>query len=94
MVKKAIKYGQVWGKRHQAERAAVKEKIKAKIRHNKSEKDKKDVKEKGKRLKVINAIIGESSNLIETKQELDQVFHGPNAVEKLRPDKILKLIQG
>ena len=84
LVKKAIKYGPVRGKKHQEERAAVKEKIKAKIRQNKSEKDKKEVKEKKKRLKVINAIIGECSNLIETKQELDQVFHGPNAVEKLK----------
>ena len=95
LVKKAIKCLPVWGKKHQEEGAAVKEKIKAKIRHNKSEKDKKDFKEKEKRLKVINAIIGESSNLIETKQELDQVFNGPNAVETLKDQiRFRSLIRG
>ena len=94
IVKKAIKYGSEWRKKYQNERASVKQKIKAKIMQNKRERELKDIKMKERRLKALDAIIGELY-VIDSKEELDQVYNGPNAVERLKDQiRFRSLVRG
>ncbi|KAK3798731.1 hypothetical protein RRG08_048246 [Elysia crispata] len=84
IVKKAIKYGSQWRRKYQNERASVQQqKIQAKIMQNKRERELKDIKMKERSLKALDAIIGEL-HVIDSKEELDQVYNGPNAVERLK----------
>lgn len=88
--KKGIKYGPQWRQRHREEKKAVNEKVEKRINENKWRKEEKDIKAKQRKLAGINAML--DVHLVSTKEELDDIFNGPRATEKLKDQIIFRSV--
>ncbi|GFO41302.1 hypothetical protein PoB_006780700 [Plakobranchus ocellatus] len=85
LVRKAIQYGPEWKKKSKEATNAVKEKIKIKIAENKRLKDEKEVKRNERKLAALDAILTEGACVLATtKEDLDTLYNGPKALEKLK----------
>lgn len=58
--------------------------MKAKLEESKARKDEKDLKAKERELAAIDAIIDYHGTIVTNKEELDALFNGPNALNRLK----------
>ena len=82
LIQKGIEYGPKWKKEQRDEQKLVAETVKQQIVENKRKKDERQIKSKERHLAALNAMFG--VELASTKEELDTIFHGPKATERLK----------
>ncbi|GFN81880.1 hypothetical protein PoB_000838600 [Plakobranchus ocellatus] len=82
LIQKGIDNAPEWKQHQKDERVAVQEKVKQRIKENKWKKNEKEIKLREKKLAAINAMLGVP--LATTKEELDSIFDGPKATEKMK----------
>ena len=82
LIQKGIEYGPKWKKEQRDEQKLVAETVKHRIVENKRKKDERQIKSKERHPAALNAMFG--VELASTKEELDTIFHGPKATERLK----------
>ena len=84
LIERAIKYGPEWKRKSMLEKKAVDEKVQARIAENKRIKDEKALKLAERKNAAVDAILAEGCSIASTKDELDKIYSGPKAVERMK----------
>ena len=84
LIERAIKYGPEWKKRSVDEKSSVNKRILERIEENKRKKDEKAVKLAERRNAALDAVLAEGGKMVSSKEELDELYLGPRAVERMK----------
>ncbi|KAK3797429.1 hypothetical protein RRG08_010706 [Elysia crispata] len=82
LIQKGIDNAAEWKQHHKDEKVAVQEKVKQRILENKEKNDEKKIKSSLKHLAALDAMF--DIPLATTKEELDSIFNGPKATERMK----------
>ncbi|KAK3739666.1 hypothetical protein RRG08_053521 [Elysia crispata] len=95
LMERAIKYGPECKIKSLKEKKDVNERIQSRITENKRKKDEQTIKLAERRSAALDAISAEGGCLVSTKEQLDELYHGPRAVDKMKDQiRFRSLIRG
>ncbi|GFR88390.1 hypothetical protein ElyMa_000769000 [Elysia marginata] len=72
------------GKKNAEDKKKVNLKIIERIEENKRQKDEKAVKLKERQVAALDVVFAEGGRIVSSKEELDELFYGPRAAEKMK----------
>ena len=95
LMERAIKYGPECKLKSLKEKKDVNERIQSRITENKRKKDEQTIKLAERRSAALDAISAGGGCLVSTKEQLDELYHGPRAVDKMKDQiRFRSLIRG
>ena len=84
IIEKGVKFGPQFKSQNIDELKAIKKQILANMLENKRKKEEKEVKDKQKTLDILDSLLGSGHVLATSKEALDAIFNGPNALDNLK----------
>ena len=95
LMERAIKYGPECKIKSLKEKKDVNERIQSRSTENKRKKDEKTIKLAERISAALDAILAEGGCLVSTKEQLDELYHGSRAVDKMKDQiRFRSLIRG